>query len=136
MHPSLRLVLFVIVGFIGGSVANMLVLQVGTFIVPPPPGTNVNTSEGLNASMALMAPLNFLFPFLAHAVGTLVGSYVATRWGKPGFLLPAMVVATLFLLGGIIMVMLVPNTPTWFAALDLVCAYLPMGYLAYVVAKR
>lgn len=41
----------------------------------------------------------------------------------------AMIVSAWFLLGGIINIIMLPS-PIWFTLVDLIFAYLPMGYLA------
>jgi hypothetical protein len=41
----------------------------------------------------------------------------------------ALVIGLFFLAGGIANIIMLPS-PTWFTVLDLVGAYLPMGYLA------
>jgi hypothetical protein len=46
----------------------------------------------------------------------------------------ALVVGAFFLLGGIVNVYLLP-APIWFAALDLIGAYIPMGWLAGKLAE-
>ena len=80
--------------------------------------------------MPLFEPRHFLFPFLAHAVGTLVGALVATLITPGRTRGPAWVVGACFLLGGIAAVALLPS-PVWFTAADLVLAYLPMAWLGH-----
>ncbi len=47
-----------------------------------------------------------------------------------------MIIAVFFLAGGIANVLMLPS-PTWFIILDLVVAYIPMGYLgAKLVIKK
>ena len=48
-------------------------------IIPPPAGVDVTDTESLRQSIHLFQPKHFIFPFLAHALGTLVGAYVAYR---------------------------------------------------------
>ncbi|TGL88194.1 hypothetical protein EHQ68_10195 [Leptospira congkakensis] len=48
-------------------------IKVSGKIILPPKGADVTTMEGLKASIHLFEPEHFLFPFLAHALGTLVG---------------------------------------------------------------
>ena len=47
----------------------------------------------------------------------------------------AIAIGCFFSLGGIMMVFMLPGTPTWFIALDLIVAYIPMGYLATKILK-
>ena len=77
MNPILKNILAVVLGlFIGGTV-NMAIIMVSASIIPPPAGANLTTMEGLQAAMPLMEPKHFLLPFLAHALGTLMGALIA-----------------------------------------------------------
>lgn len=133
MQRVIRLVLAAVAGFVVGSLVNMSLIMISGSIIPPPAGADVTTAEGLKASMHLFEPRHFLFPFLAHALGTFSGALVATLLtpGRtPG---PAYVVGLAFLLGGIASVFMLP-APAWFGALDLVLAYLPTAWLAHRLA--
>ncbi len=80
MNPIVRNILAVIVGFFIGSVVNMGLVNIGTSVVALPEGADVSTMDGLRESMKLFAPVNFVFPFLAHALGTLAGAFVAAKF--------------------------------------------------------
>lgn len=135
MHRVLRLVLAVVAGLLIGSALNMGLILISGSIIPPPEGADVTTSEGLKASLHLFEPRHFVFPFLAHSVGTLAGAAVAT-WLTPGRGSgPAYAVGGLFLLGGIANVVMLP-APVWFSALDLVLAYLPAAWFGHRLAAR
>ncbi|WP_291981809.1 hypothetical protein [Luteitalea sp.] len=121
-------VLAVVVGIIVGGIVNTALVAIGPTVVPPPGGVDMTTAEGLQAGMALLAPRHFVFPWLAHAVGTLVGALVAARLARSHRLPLAMVVGMVFLAGGIMAAQMIP-APTWFVALDLIGAYLPMAWL-------
>ena len=70
---------------------------------------------------------NFIFPFLAHALGTLIGAFLAKIANS--YQLPlALSIGVCFLIGGVTMVYILP-TPVWFICTDLILAYIPMGYL-------
>lgn len=133
MHPVLRNILAVVVGWAVGSAVNMGLITLGGSLVPPPPGSDVSTMEGLSQAMALFEPKHFLFPFLAHALGTLCGAVVAALISQTHKQQMAFVVGALYLLGGIAAVVMLPS-PLWFSALDLIVAYLPMAYLGWKLA--
>lgn len=136
MSQVLRFVLAVVVGFVVGSVVNMALIQLGGLLIPPPSGADVATAEGLKASIHLFEPRHFVFPFLAHALGTFAGAVAATLVTPQRKPLPAYAVGGLFLLGGIVMVFMLPS-PLWFNALDLLLAYLPCAWLGHrLVARR
>jgi hypothetical protein len=130
MPRILRLVIAAFVGLVAGSVVNMGLIVVGGNVIPSPTGLDVTTAEGLNASMHLFEPKHFLFPFLAHALGTLAGAMVATRLAPERARGPAWAVGALFVLGGIASVAMLP-APAWFSAADLLLAYLPMAWLGH-----
>jgi hypothetical protein len=97
--------------------------------VVPPNGADNTTMEGLIASMHLFEPKHFVFPFLAHALGTFVGALLAAIIAVNHKMIYAMSIALLFLVGGIANCILLPS-PIWFMMIDLVAAYIPMGYFA------
>jgi hypothetical protein len=135
MKRVFRLILAVIAGLFVGSIVNMALVMLSGHVIPPPAGVDTTTTEGLKAAMPLFEPKHFLFPFLAHAMGTLVGALVATL-ATPGRTSgPAWTVGGLFLIGGIAAVVMLPS-PLWFTVVDLVFAYLPMAWLGHRLAVR
>lgn len=133
MNPILRNILAVIAGLVLGSIANMAVLMVSNNIIPLPAGADNTTAEGLKATIHLFEPKHFIFPFLAHAIGTFVGAYICARIAAHKMVL-AMFVGLFFLAGGIYMVVILPS-PIWFTLVDLLGAYLPVAYFAGRIAS-
>ena len=135
MNSILKNILAVVLGlFIGGAV-NMAIIMISGSIIPPPEGTNLTTMEGLEAAMPLMEPKHFLLPFLAHALGTLVGAIIAAKIAATHKMRFAMVIGLCFLVGGIMNIVMLPS-PTWFTVVDLGLAYIPMAYLGGKLALR
>lgn len=128
MNPTLRNVLAVIAGVILGSLVNGFLINISGKVIPPPDGADVTTLEGLKASIHLFEPKHFVFPFLAHALGTLVGAFVAAKLAATHKMRIALGIGVLFLLGGIANCFMLP-APVWFMAVDVIVAYIPMGYL-------
>ncbi|WP_276133961.1 hypothetical protein [Polluticoccus soli] len=135
MPAFIRNVLGVILGLVIGGAVNMSLIILSGKVIPPPEGVDVTKIEELKASMHLFEPKHFIFPFLAHALGTFVGAYITARIAKTSKMLMAMVVGLLFFFAGIVNVMQLPS-PLWFNVLDLVVAYLPMAYLAGKLGSR
>lgn len=129
MMKTLRNILAFVLGLVAGSAANMLILQFGMYLIPPPSGFDMNTPEGLNAAFAVMEFKHFLTPFFSHAIGTLVGSFLVIKIAAGHQMTFAYALATLFFLGGLYMVIIL-NSPMWFNVVDLVLAYFPMAWLA------
>src|SRR5688500_11211113 len=113
MSPVLRNFLAVVAGLVVGSIVNMGIISVSGAIIPPPNGADVTTSEGLKATMHLFEPKHFLFPFLAHALGTFTGALVTAFIAVNNRMRLALVIGFFFLAGGIASVFMLPS-PTWF----------------------
>lgn len=128
MNLIIRSILAVLAGLIIGSMLNMAIIVMSPSVIPPPTGADVTTPEGLKASIHLFKPVNFIMPFLAHALGTLVGAFVAAKIAVLHKRQAAMIIGLMFFAGGVVNVFMLP-TPTWFIITDLVFAYLPMAYL-------
>ena len=135
MNIYLRNGLALVGGLVLGSVVNMALISVSASIIPPPNGADVTTMEGLKASLPLFEPKHFLFPFLAHALGTLVGAIIAALIAGSHHMKWALGVGAFFLLGGIANVLLLPS-PLWFSLLDILGAYIPMAYLGGRLGAR
>ena len=78
--------------------------------------------------LSLLEPASFIAPWLAHALGTLAGACLAAKVAASHKMKFALGIGVFFLLGGIMMVSMFGG-PVWFNVLDLIGAYLPMGYL-------
>jgi hypothetical protein len=134
MHPLLRNILAVILGWAGGSLVNMGIIQLGHTLVPI---EGVDTSD-MAAIAEVMPGLGieyFIFPLLAHALGTLVGSFIAAKLAASRKMAFAYLIGALFLIGGIIVSFMLP-APLWFIILDLLLAYLPMAYIGGKMALK
>jgi hypothetical protein len=105
--------------FIGAQL-NGAFLTIGTNLIPPPEGCNLDSLEGLKAAGPFLEAKHYLFPFLAHAIGTLLSAVLITRFLKSNQLVFSMVAGILFLIAGISMVIMLPATPIWFILVDLI----------------
>ncbi len=135
MNPIVRNILAVVAGIAVGMLVNGGIINVGEFIIPPPDGYDGSTMEGIKASMHLLKPKDFSIPFLAHALGTLVGALVAAKIAVSHKMKFALGIGAFFLIAGTIMVFLLPS-PAWFNVLDVVGAYIPMAYLGGRITSR
>lgn len=136
MPAILRNILALLVGLFLGGLLNMTVITHGAKVFPPPAGVDVNDIVSINAHIREYSVLQLLVPFLAHALGTLVGAYLAARIAVSRQMLLALIVGAFFLLGGIMAVRMVPNAPIWFSVLDLLVAYIPMAWLGGRAGRR
>jgi hypothetical protein len=135
MKPIALNIIAILGGLILGSAVNMGLISIGSVLVPPPAGVDVSSMEGLANAMHLYEPKHFLFPFLAHSLGTLVGAVFAAKIAATHKLIMAFVIGIAFFVGGATMVFSLPS-PLWFNALDLIFAYIPMAYLGHQLVKK
>ena len=135
MNIYLKNALIVILGLVIGGIVNMAIIMLGPNIIPLPEGIDPTDVESLKSNIHLLKPVNFIVPFLAHAIGTLAGAFVVAKYAAKIKLQLAMVIGFVFLIGGIQMVLDLGG-PTWFSVLDLVGAYLPMAWLGHKLATK
>jgi len=116
-------ILVLLGGCVFGSVVNMGLIIAGNQLIP--------MADGMNPMDATMWEIKyFVFPFLAHAIGTLVGAFIVARYAASYHMILSIFVGVFFLLGGISMVLIMP-APLWFILLDISLAYIPMGWYGW-----
>lgn len=128
MKTVIRNIAAVVVGVVLGGAVNMALIINGPSIIPPPAGVDVTNAQSIAASIHLFEPRHYVFPFLAHALGTLVGAFAAYLIAASRRHVFAYVIGMFFLAGGIAASLMIP-APAWFIALDLIGAYLPMAWV-------
>ena len=106
----------------------MTIIVVGPLVIQPPEGVDMSDMDKFADNLMLLKPINFVPPWLAHALGTLVGALIAAKVAASHKMKFAIGIGVFFLLGGIMMVSMFGG-PVWFTVLDLIGAYLPMGFL-------
>jgi hypothetical protein len=134
MNSIGRNILSVIIGVLAGGMLNMGIIMISSSLIAPPAGADVTTMEGLKASLHLFEPKHFIMPFLAHALGTLLGAFVTAKMVLNHKMKFALGIGAWYLVGGIINIVMLPS-PTWFTILDLGVAYLPMAFIAGKLAE-
>jgi hypothetical protein len=127
MNPTLRNILGFILGWIGGSAINMALINTGHSVFPIE-GLDPNDMNSLAEIMPTLAPEYFLFPFLAHALGTFSGAILGGLIAAKNKMKIALAIGSFFLVGGIVVNLMIPG-PLWFASADILLAYIPMAFL-------
>lgn len=129
-----RNVLSVIGGWLIGSVVNLSLINLGNSLYPIE-GIDVNDMKAFAAIMPTLSTKYFIFPFLAHALGTFTGAIVAGLIAANRKQTFALVIGGLFLIGGIT-INYILSGPIWFTILDLVIAYIPMAILGWLLINK
>ena len=135
MMTILRNILAVIVGLVAGGGINMALVMLGPTLIPPPPGVDVTDAKSLSAGVHLFEARHFIFPFLAHALGTLAGALAAFLVAGSHRSVFAYAIGAVFLAGGIAASFMIP-APLWFIVLDLFLAYIPMAWIGTMAGRR
>jgi hypothetical protein len=135
MKTLVRGILAVIVGVLVGQAVNLALIFLGPHVIPPPAGVDMTTAEGLRASIHLLEPRHFIFPFLAHALGTCAGATAAFLIAASHCSVYAYAIGVISLAGGVAATFMFP-APTWFVVLDLAAAYLPMAWIGMRLGRR
>jgi hypothetical protein len=134
MNPIIRNILALVTGWLVGSIINMGLIQTGHNLMPIE-GVDPSDMEALAAVMPTLDFKYFIFPFLAHALGTLAGATVAGFLAVSHKMKFSLGIGVLFLVGGIMVNFMLPG-PTWFAVADIVLAYIPMALIGGKIAAH
>ena len=127
MRIFLRIIFSLILGVFSGSIVNILLIMLGSYIISAPESFNPMNAKDWTIAL-------FIFPFLAHSVGTLAGSFVAAKASKNYHISISLMVGLWFLAGGIYMTTIIP-APAWFETLDIIICYIPMAYIGWNLSK-
>lgn len=133
MNSVVRNFLVVLGGLLVGAIINSGIIQISSSLIPLPEGIDPNNMEDLMTHMKDFPPKNFIMPFLAHALGTLVGAYFVSRLAASHHLKLSLFIGLIFLAAGISMVVALPS-PIWFNVIDLLLAFIPMAYIGWKLA--
>ena len=134
MKTIVRNILAIIIGWFIGSAVNMGLIEAGHALIPIE-GLDPNDMKALAKVMPTLSAKFFIFPFLAHALGTLIGAIVAGWIAASHKMKFSLVIGALFLLGGIAMSFMLP-APIWFIACDIILAYIPMAFIGGKIVKK
>ena len=124
----------IIIGWFIGSAVNMGLIEAGRALIPIE-GLDPNDMKALAKVMPTLSAKFFIFPFLAHALGTLVGAIVAGWIATSHKMKFSLAIGVLFLLGGIVISFMLP-APIWFIACDIIIAYIPMAFIGGKIVKK
>ncbi len=134
MNPILRNIIAVIVGVVACMGINGYLIRISGSIIPFPEGVDPNNLESIKENLHLYEFKHFIMPFLAHALGSLVGAFLAALIAATKKMTFAYTIGCFHLLGGIATAVMIP-APTWFIVTDLALAYIPMAWIGGKLVK-
>ncbi len=127
MKKIIKNIGIIISGIIIGMIINMGLIIMGGRIFP--------LTDNFDAMNAINWDIKyFIFPFLAHSIGTLIGSFAVSRISRNSNIVLPILIGVWFLFGGIIMAAILP-APIWFILIDIIICYIPMSFLGWKISK-
>ena len=117
----------IILGIIIGMILNMGLIILGGIIFTPT--ENIESMNAINRDLKY-----FIFPFLAHSIGTFSGAFIVSKLSKKSNIIMPLIIGFYFLAGGIYMVTILP-APTWSVPSDVILGYIPMALLGWKITK-
>jgi len=130
MKSKIQNILGLLLGIIIGSIINMSIVTISGNFIPLPLGVNPEDVNSLRENIHLFESKHYIMPFLAHALGTLSGAFIASKIAVSKKKMYAYIVGLFFLVGGISAAYMI-GTPILPTTIDLVLAYLPMAWIAH-----
>ena len=134
MKSKIQNILGLLLGIIIGSIINMSIVTISGNLIPLPLGVNPEDVNSLRENIHLFESKHYIMPFLAHALGTLSGAFIASKIAVSKKKMYAYIVGLFFLVGGISAAYMI-GTPILPTTIDLVLAYLPMAWIAHRFTK-
>lgn len=135
MHPVLRNILAIIVGVFLGAILNGALISFSTAVIPLPEGVDPNSIDSIKANIHLYEAKHFIMPFLAHALGTLLGAFITVKLAATRQMPLALFIGFWFMLGGIYMAFEL-GAPAWMNVVDVLFAYIPMAWIGFLLARK
>ncbi len=129
-----RRIAAVVAGLLGSVVVIMAVQAVGTWLYPPPPGTDFTDPDAVAALMAQIPLGALLMVELSYIAGSLGGGAIARLVTPEGATRRAIVVGALLTLAGFANLAAIPH-PLWFGVLSTL-TYIPCALLGAAAVAR
>ena len=123
-------VIIVILAIFIGSLTNLSIIELDHLIFEIPEGLDLNNMEDLDEFIQSLPFYRLLFPFFAHAMGTLIAAYLVSKFSISYSFYISLGIGALFMAGGIYMVLIL-NAPLYFELMDLCFAYIPAAWLGH-----
>lgn len=135
MPTILRNLLVLFSGIVIGYYVNMSILMLSPIMTPPPEGMDVTNAASIKEHLHLIGPKYYIIPFIADAVGTLLGACFVASFALGPKLKWTISVGVFFMILGITNLVTM-RSPMWFTIVNLSLAFLPMAFLGYQLRRQ
>lgn len=134
MSNSIKNVLAVLLAIFAAGIITFSIVVLGHSIIPTPDGIDTNDFESIKSNFHLFEVKHFLFPLIAHALGTLVASYLVSRFAKTYKLWFAIGIGILFMCASLSLSLRIGQF-NWIGIVEIL-QYIPVSLLGYTIWQR
>ena len=134
MSNSIRNILAVILAIFAAAIITFSIIVLGHEIVPTPDGMDTNDVESIKSNFHLFELKHFLFPLIAHGLGTLVASYLVARFAKTHKFWFALGIGVVFMLASLSLSLKIAHF-NWIGIVE-IAQYIPISFLGYKIWQR
>ncbi len=105
------------------------IIIIGHSIVPVPEGMDTNNLESIKNNFHLFKTKHFIFPMLAHAVGTFISAYIVSHFAANHKFKFALGIGILYMIASLLLTIKLGHFQ-WIGIIEL-GLYIPMSWLAF-----
>ena len=124
----------ILLAIFAASIITFSIIVLGHSIVPTPDGIDTNNFESIKSNFHLFQAKHFLFPLLAHVLGTFVSSYLLSRFAKTYKFWFAIGIGIIFMLASLSLSLRIGHL-NWIGIIE-IAQYIPVSVLGYEVWQR
>jgi predicted MFS family arabinose efflux permease len=99
------------------------------------PDVDMKNPTTISDSMASMPIAAFLWVLLGYAVSSFIGGLIASLISGRTKVQPALIVGAMLMVGGIMMIIVIPYHPLWFIIAS-VFAYIPFAWFGHLLVRK
>ena len=132
--PYLRSLGAFVAGMLVAAAVNLGLILLGPLVITTPAGFDNSSQQAVIETIHLLEARHFVFPLLAHAVGTLAGVWLGALLAHHRVFVGC-AIGAVSLIGGIANVAAMA-APLWFEVVDLLFCYAPPTWLGLKLAMQ
>lgn len=135
MPTFVRNILVLFLGLAVGYYVNTGILMLSPILTPPPEGMDTTNAASIKEHLHLIGPKYYIIPFIADALGTLIGAWLVASFTTTNKIKWAIAVGVFFMVVGITNLVSM-RSPMWFTIVNMSVAFLPMALLGYQLRRK
>ena len=134
MPNQIRNIIALMVAIMAAAMITFLIITFGHAIIPPPDLIDTNDFESIKSNFHLFQTKHFIFPLLAHAMGTLVAAFLVALLAANHQFRLALGIGVLFMLASLWLAFRIGHF-NWIGVVEIM-QYIPFSILGYRLWRR